>query len=131
MITKTRDIFIIQGARETAAEVSRIYQAYGKAEVFGMVEVDAADVSTKRKREAMFAFFQKHLDNPGNPLDEEVPLLSETEMKVTPTGQVSTSFGGESVFSLNRAEIQRGKQSGPVVTAAKVVIDQAKKLSGY
>src|SRR5690606_38076423 len=51
MITTTRDIFNIQGARETFKEVARIYEAYDKVEHFTMVEDDAAHASTLKNRE--------------------------------------------------------------------------------
>src|SRR5258705_12923508 len=99
MITTTRDFFSIQGSRETAKEVSAIYKAFGKESNFGMVEDDAGHASTKKNREAMYAFFQKNLRNPGDSNDQEVVVLSPAEMKVTATGQVSTSLGGETIFS--------------------------------
>lgn len=107
MITTTRDMFSIQGARETAREVSGIYQAYGAEGNFAMVEDDAPHASTKKNRESLYAFFQKHLRNPGRPDDEEVALLSDEEIRVTGTGQVATSLGGATVFSLNERESQK------------------------
>jgi len=136
MITTTRDIFSIQGAIETEREVSGIYTAYGRADNFGRVEDDAAHESTQKNREAMYAFFQKHLNNPGNPNDELIATLTSEELQVTATGQVSTSLGGETVFSLNTKEAEKlftelqtlrrdltGHLSG--------ILDSAKKLSGY
>lgn len=136
MITTTRDMFSIQGARETAKEVSGIYKAYGKEENFGMVEDDAPHASTKKNREAMYAFFQKHLNNPGNPDDQEVALLSEEEIKVTRTGQVSTSLGGETVFTLNRKEAEKmvnelQASRGNLAIHLATVVKSARKLSGY
>ncbi|MEX0928948.1 MAG: acetylxylan esterase, partial [Balneolales bacterium] len=107
MITTTEDFFSIQGARESARELSALYGAYGQAGQFKMVEDGGSHQSTPQNREAMYAFFQKHLDNPGDPRDEDVELLSEAEIQVTPTGQVATSLGGETVFSLNRREAER------------------------
>jgi hypothetical protein len=136
MITTTRDMFSIQGARETAKEVSGIYKAYGKEDNFSMVEDDAPHASTEKNREAMYAFFQRHLDNPGNPEDQEVEILSAEEIRVTETGQVSTSLGGETVFSLNRKDAEklvdelessRRKVNRHISGALKA----AKELSGY
>jgi dienelactone hydrolase len=136
MITTTRDMFSIAGARETAREVSRIYSAYGQTENFTMVEDDAPHASTKKNREAMYAFFQEHLDNPGSAVDEEVPILTEAEMTVTTTGQVSTSLKGETVFSLNRRETERLIHALDSTRAQRtphmaMVAGDAKKLSGY
>ena len=136
MITTTRDMFSIQGARETAKEVSKVYKAYGKEGNFGMVEDDAPHASTRKNREAMYAFFQNHLENPGDADDQEVEILSAEEVQVTKTGQVSVSPGGETVFSLNRKQAEtlistlqasRGDLSNHIPKALK----SAKKLSGY
>ena len=136
IIATTRDHFSIQGARETAREVSNIYKAYGQQDNFGMVEDDAPHQSTVKNREAMYAFFQKHLRNPGSSKDEKFELLTSEEMQVTKTGQVSTSLGGETVFSLNRKETEKLMSE---LKASRTdlnkhlshVINSARKLSGY
>lgn len=132
MITTTRDMFSIQGSIETANEVSRIYKDCRKQDNFRMVTDDAPHESTKKNREAMYAFFQKNLDNKGDSTDEELNILSEKDLQVTQTGQVSTSRGGETVFSLNRKavlelenKVQVSRRNFPGV------IKLAKKLSGY
>jgi pimeloyl-ACP methyl ester carboxylesterase len=136
MITTSGDMFSIQGAIETEKEVALIYKAYGREENFSRVEDDAGHASTPKNREAMYAFFQKHLNNPGDPRDEDVQILSAEELQVTSTGQVSTSLGGETVFSLNSKVAEKlavhldNLRSNPGaflpgVTAA------AKRLSGY
>lgn len=136
MITTTRDMFSIQGARETAKEVSRIYQAYGRDDHFSMVEDDAPHASTQKNREALYAFFQRHLNNPGKPEDEEVSILSEAEIRVTPSGQVSTSLGGETVFSLNQREAQKNLEAirrsrKNLSEHTEAVLTAAKDLSGF
>lgn len=136
MITTTRDMFSIQGARETTKEVSRIYQAYGEDDNFEMVEDDAPHASTKKNREALYTFFQRHLNNPGKPEDEEVSILGEAEIRVTPSGQVSTTLGGETVFSLNQREAQKKvdaiRQSRKNLPEHhEAVVKAAKNLSGF
>ncbi len=106
MITTSQDMFPIQGALETFREVSGMYKAYGKTENFIMVSDNAPHASTKKNREAMYAFFQNILKNPGDPKDEDVDLLSTAELQVTPTGQVSTSYKTESAYTLNRKEAE-------------------------
>ena len=136
MITTTRDMFNIQGSMETEKEVSRIYKAYGAEHNFSMVEDDAPHASTKKNREAMYAFFQEHLSNPGNPKDEETVPFSPEEVRVTSTGQKSTSFGGETVYSLNLKETEKliddlEKSRTDLSTHVPHVLEMAKKLSGY
>lgn len=136
MITTTNDYFSIQGARETAEEVAKVYQAYGKKAQFNMVEDDAPHASTKKNREAMYAFFQKELANPGNSNDEETVPLAASEIQVTATGQVSSSLGGETIYSLNRKEAE--KLEDELQLARKNnnrhfsnAVASAKKQSGY
>ncbi len=136
MITTTRDIFSIQGAIEAEREVSLIYKAYGREDNFGRAEDDTSHASTKKNRESMYTFFQKHLKNPGNPKDEPTRSLTKEEIQVTATGQISTSLGGETVFTLNRKESEKLEVKLDSLRAdpgkfLPAVLKSAKKLSGY
>lgn len=102
IITTTHDFFSIQGARETFAEVQKSYTALGKPENIQMVEDLGVHESTKNNRGSLYAFFQKHLDLPGNPTDDETTPFEVEELWVTSTGQVGTSYKCETVFSLNQ-----------------------------
>lgn len=127
MITTTRDIFSIQGARETATEVARAYAAFSQQANFAKVEDDAPHASTKKNREALYSFFQQHLANPGDPRDEELTILTEDEIRVTATGQVSTSLGGETVFSINRKNAERLAS----LSSANEIVAAARRLAGF
>ncbi|MEN8203107.1 MAG: SGNH/GDSL hydrolase N-terminal domain-containing protein [Bacteroidota bacterium] len=138
MITTTRDFFSIQGARETFDEAKHFYKGLGAGDLIGMVEDDDVHASTKKNREAMYAFFQKYLENPGNPEDLEVGYFKEEELWVTPTGQVATSLKGETMHSLNRKTVRnqharlkwlRGHED--FNEHATRVEQDAKQLSGY
>ncbi len=136
LITTTRDMFSIQGVMETEKEVAGIYKTYDASDNFSRVEDDDVHASTKKNREAMYAFFRKHLNNPGSTADEVIQPLTKEELTVTPTGQISTSLKGETVSSLNRKEAELRLQE---LNAARKdpekflpeVISSAKKLSGY
>ena len=110
MITTTRDIFSIQGARDTYEEAKLAYKAFDKLENLLMVEDNAGHQSTQRNREAMYAFFQKHLGNPGNSKDEEVTIFPEEELYVTETGQLATSVGSKFLFDVNSTLAERNKE---------------------
>ena len=107
MITTTRDFFSIQGARETFREARNYYKALGAEENMNMVEDDDVHTSTKRNREAMYAFFQKVLELPGDPTDLDVEIFQEQELWATPTGQLASSLKGETVFSLNKQVVEK------------------------
>lgn len=136
VLSTTEDMVSIQGARETAREVSRVYKAFGKEENFSIVEDIGRHGYTKKTREATYAFFQKHLNLPGNPEDERVTPLTAEEMKITPTGQTVTSLGGENVFSINSREAIKNFTTVSISRADNPehldkVIASAKELSGY
>jgi hypothetical protein len=137
IIATTGDYFGIQGFRESGKETLGIYKAYGKETDFEMAEdILPRHGATLKNREAMYAFFQKSLNNPGISKEENINPLSEEEMQVTKTGQVYTSFGGETVFSLNYKETEklvaklqssRNDLPGHLLGA----LNTAKMLSGY
>ncbi len=133
VLATSRDMFPIQGTIETCEEVGKIYQAYGKPNLLRMVTDDAPHASTQPNREAMYAFFQQHLQNPGNPADEEVELLSADELRVTPTGQVGSSYPAETVHSLNlrdavhRLKLLDAERKGDPSSRVR----KARELTGY
>jgi cephalosporin-C deacetylase-like acetyl esterase len=136
LIATTRDFFSIQGVEETATEIEQAYTAFGKKDHFKQVDDDAGHSSTKKNREAMYAFFQKHLNLPGDSTDLDVEVLNSEELKITDTGQISTSIGGETVYSINYSEsqnlIKNLSQSRKNLNIHLTnVANKAKKLAGY
>ena len=107
LVATTRDFFSIQGARETFSEVKASFEALGSGEKLGMVEDDFEHGYTRKTREAIYGFFQRSLENPGSPTEVQAGILPSEDVTVTQTGQVSDSLGGQSVFSINRAEADR------------------------
>jgi dienelactone hydrolase len=136
VVSTTRDFFSIQGARETFSEVKAAFQALGAGEKLGMVEDDFEHGYTRKTREAIYDFFQRSLDNPGSPTEVEVGILPSEDVTVTRTGQVSDSLGGQSVFSINRAEagklIARLQESRSRLADHLVRVKQeSRRLSGF
>ena len=104
VLTTTRDIFSIQGARETIAEMQGVYRLFEAEDQFRWTEDDAGHQSTQSNREAMYAFFQKHLQLPGDPTDHPMELFSEEELRITETGQVVTALASKTVFEVNQEQ---------------------------
>src|SRR5690606_23956573 len=105
IITTINDYFSIQGARETFAEVKRSYATLGKSENIQMVEDMGKHESTISNRMAMYAFFQQHLSLPGDSSDMEMELFEAEDLWATPTGQIASSFGGKTIYSLHQEYI--------------------------
>ncbi len=107
IVSTTRDFFSIQGARETFQEAGRAFTALGAKDNLQMTEEDHVHGFTRKNREAMYAFFQKHLDNPGDPSDHEVETIPVEEFWITETGQLATSLKGETIYSLNKKIVKK------------------------
>lgn len=60
ILSTTRDFFSIQGTREAYNEAKGMYTTLGLAQNLSMVEDDDEHKSTKKNREAMYAFFRKN-----------------------------------------------------------------------
>jgi len=135
-ITTTRDFFSIQGSKETEEEVKKIYEALNSKDKFSRVGDNDVHTSTKKNREALYAFFQKQFNLPGSSVDEDVEYLKPEEFIITKTGQVATSFDGETIFSLNKKEakknIEKIKLSEKnIAKYLKDVVNSAKEITGY
>jgi dienelactone hydrolase len=131
----TRDFFSIQGAVETFSEVKKAYRAFGQEENAGQVFDDAGHGFNKNIT-AIYAFFQKVFNVPGSPDEMDFEGFKPEELQVTTTGQVATSLGGETGFSINEKESQKlikgiTESRNNTVRHLSDVQSKAKELSGY
>ncbi len=136
IVSTTRDFFSIQGARETFREVKKTYHALGMDHTISMSEGDLGHGFIKNNNEATYAFFQNELNLPGDPTESEVGIFPENELVITPAGQVLTSYGGKTIFDLNRQvvenlvnELEKSRKIRP--DHPELVKLKARELSGY
>lgn len=108
MLTGIRDFFPIDGARDTYAEVKRVFEVLDAPGRAGYFEYDDEHGWHKPRREATYRWLTKFLQDKDDD-GTEPPIEPEPEknLNVTSTGQVSTSLGGETVRSLNLAAAQK------------------------
>jgi cephalosporin-C deacetylase-like acetyl esterase len=125
ILSAIRDFFSITGARETYRESKRIYDLLGAGEKLEMVEADDGHGFTKPRRLAAYDWFGRWLrgarDTEAEP---EVMIATEEELYATPTGQVATSLGGETVMSLNR------KRAAQLRRPEKLSVDLVRQAIG-
>lgn len=107
MLTTTRDFFSIQGARETYREVQKVYKLYEAAGQLAFTEDDYRHGSTPANREALYAFFQKSLNLPGDSTDRDLLAFTAEELTITKGGQVVKALHSKTVFDLNREVVQQ------------------------
>ena len=125
ILSAIRDFFSITGARETFQEAQRAYDLLGESSKISMTEADDGHGYTKPRRLAAYRWFDRWLKGTDETRQEpEVVPASEEELYCTPTGQVATSLGGETVFSLNRQRAQSFKRGA-------ISPDQVSRLISY
>ena len=110
MLSAIRDFFPIDGARETFQEAGRVYSE-GKLR---MVDADDGHGYSQPRRLAAYDWFAKWLKNSEDHTAEQ-PVQVETPetLQCTKSGQVATSLGGETVFSLNGARAEQLRRHRP------------------
>src|SRR5947199_7620238 len=110
LLSAIRDFFPIAGARETYAEAEKVYSAIGAKEKIGMFEADDGHGYNKTRRLAAYDWFGRWLKGARDTDPEpKIEMATPAELRCTPTGQVSTSLGGESVFTLNQKRLEQLK----------------------
>jgi cephalosporin-C deacetylase-like acetyl esterase len=126
MLTGIRDYFPIDGARDTYAEVKRVFEVMDAPGRAGHFEYDDEHGWHKPRREATYRWLTRSLQGKEDD-GTEPPIQPEPDknLNATTTGQVSTSLGGETVRSLNR---QLAEKLFAGRTAARV--SDSQKLRG-
>jgi cephalosporin-C deacetylase-like acetyl esterase len=102
IISTTDDMFPFEGARQTYEEAKRIYQLYGEQEKLQWITGPGGHGNLGPISPAILGFFLHHLA--GGPAGDAAftamrPQHPE-DLLCTPTGQISTSLGGETVASI-------------------------------
>ncbi len=104
ILSAIRDFFSLEGARSTYAAVKADYSAASAADRLSMAESDEGHGYSSSLRLASYQWFSRWLKGQPAPAGEEpVPPATPQELACTKTGQVATSFSGQTVFTLNRA----------------------------
>jgi cephalosporin-C deacetylase-like acetyl esterase len=105
IISTTSDMFPFEGARHTYEEAKRIYGIYGSGANLQWITGPGGHGNLGPISPAILGFFLHHLKGTlagDAAFTAERPQRPE-DLLVTPTGQVSTSVGGETVASIVRA----------------------------
>ncbi len=108
LLAAIRDFFSIAGARATYHEAKELYRRLGAEQKLAMAEVDAGHGYHRPNRLAAYAWFARWLKGEEIQPDEpEIEIAEFDELACTETGQVATSLGGETVFTLNKKRADR------------------------
>lgn len=103
MCTATQDFFDIQGCWTTFREAKQIYAMLGHAERMDLIEYNDKHGFSKPRREAAMRWMRRWLLGIDDaPVEADVPIFTEEELRCTKSGQVLLEFHGKSVFDLDR-----------------------------
>ena len=102
-------MFPFEGARQTYEEVKRIYSIYGAQDNLKWITGPGGHGNLGPISPQILGFFLHQLkgapDEPAN--FKPARVASAQELQVTPTGQVSTSIGGETIPSIVRRDAEK------------------------
>jgi cephalosporin-C deacetylase-like acetyl esterase len=127
MLTAIRDFFSITGARETFQESRAVFERIGAGDRMQMFEADDGHGYTLPRRLAGYRWFRKHLQGVDEEaVEPEVVEAPERELWCTPTGQVATSLGGETVSSLQVKRLEQVRRKSGAAT-----VEEIERLTGY
>jgi len=120
ILSTIEDFFPLEGARQTFEEAKKIYALYGARDKIGWYIGPGGHGVPLPSREAACEWFIRWFKNgQGDPTEAAMKLDPPSNLWCTKTGQVSTSLGGETVYSLNKkraAELIPPKQ--PISSSA-------------
>ena len=119
MLTAVRDFFPIEGARATYAEAVREFRLIGAGDRVSYFEYDDTHGWSKPRREATAAWLECWLhDRQDDGVEPDFSTIPPRELNCTETGQVATSFRGETIRSMNRALAERVFAQRKALTAS-------------
>lgn len=104
MLTATRDVFPVAGAREMYAEAKPLFALLGAGENLGYFEYYDSHGWSQPRREATTAWFDRWFYGRTGPAPEPADLTTEdlATLQCTETGQVLTSLGSKTTRILNQ-----------------------------
>lgn len=133
-----KDFFPVAGARETFEECRRIYTILGVPQRVALSVAPGGHGYDKVQREATYAWVNKWFQTGESDEEPAIEVEDEKDLLCTDTGQVSTSLGGETVFTLNRSYAESVRRPAPTLdSAADVEAWQAEvreklvRMTGY
>lgn len=118
ILAATQDYVPIEGAWESFRQAKRVYTTLGFPERIELLETNDKHGFTKRMREGAVRFMARWLQGRQIEVfeDDDVPVLSDAELQVTPNGQARWLPGAKSVFDVYRDTEQSYAAHRPALT---------------
>ncbi|HSO93319.1 MAG TPA: acetylxylan esterase, partial [Candidatus Dormibacteraeota bacterium] len=103
MCSTEGDFFPLEGARQTFAEMKRLYDRLGMEDRMAWAVGPGGHGMPKNVREAIYGWMNHWLKGAASTkaIEPDIHTEFEEDLYSTPTGQVSTSLGGETASTMN------------------------------
>jgi cephalosporin-C deacetylase-like acetyl esterase len=121
IVSTTGDMFPFEGARQTFEEAQRVFGLYGAGDRIQWITGPGGHGNLGPIAPAILSFFTRNLKGGGEASYTPLRPQSTADMICTPTGQVATSIGGETVWSLNR------KRAESLIAAPATAVSQLRR----
>src|SRR5579863_5450937 len=108
IISTMADMFPFEGARQTVEEAKRVYKLYAAEDHLQWITGPGGHGNLGPISPAILGFFVHYLkdgdtkDKPGDATFTPLRVANAADLLCTPTGQVATSIGGETIPSIIR-----------------------------
>ncbi len=130
VVSTTEDMFPLAGAGAAFEEARGVYRLYGAEDRITWIQGPGGHGALAPIAPNIVAFFTRWLkDEPAQRPFTPPPRLAPERLLVTPTGQVSTSIGGETIQSLNAARARQVSAARPTVTSSADVVALRRRLA--
>lgn len=119
ILSATQDYVPIEGTWEAFRQAKRVYTCLGYPERIDLVEANEQHGFTRPLREASVNFMARWLQDRSLQVreDEEVSVLADADLQVTPDGQVGWLTGAKSIFDLFEEQAELLVERRPTLTA--------------
>ncbi len=106
ILAKEKDFFDIRGARETYAQLRRLYGLLDAEDKIGFFAGEGTHGFTQDNREAMYRWFNAVTGARQSSEEPPIELEDDATLYCTPSGQVA-ELGSETVFAFTSAKAKR------------------------
>lgn len=130
VVSTTEDMFPFEGAQRAVEEAQGVYKLYGAQGRLSFIHGPGGHGALAPISPDIVAFFTRWLKNePAKQPFLPAPRLAPEALWVTPTGQLSTSIGGETIQSLNAQRLKQVAAKRPTIASAGDLAALRQRLS--
>lgn len=125
IVSTTEDMFPFAGARQAHEEARGFWKLFGAEDKLSWITGPGRHGNLAPIAKDIIAFFVKHLTSGGTPGYADLRPAEPFDVRVTPSGQLSTSLGSETLQTLVKAEAAK---LSPALSAA--LADDIRAVTG-